>query len=436
MYVKYFTGNLFIICLLLGAWIPVQSDFFSLIFWLVPANIFYFLLLYFSKKENNILFYLLIAVAIRIALIFSTPQLSDDYFRFIWDGHIFLKGENPYEKTPREYVSSPETMGDLYRFSHLNSPRFHSVYPPFLQYIFKLSVFFGDNRPDIQIFVLKLFYAFFSIGMVLILPKLLKLYQQKTWQALIYLLNPLVLLEEMGNLHAEGIMVFFLALFLFVLKKFPHYAFLPLATAIAVKLTPLLLIPSLILRLSFKRALLFVAGVMTILTLFFIPFLQGIMKGGFFLSLGLYFNKLELNAYGYNLFKISGYLTHGYNMIKILGPLTAVISTFFILYFSFRKKGKLWGSFPVQALILYFIYLFFSPVIHPWYLIPLLFFTSFHPLKFVIVWSVLVFLSYSHYQYGLNKEHYPIVFFEYLTVTIFLIIDLYPYIFRREKFSI
>ena len=436
MYVKYLIGVLFAFCLLFAVWIPSQSDFIAIVIFLVPANIGYFLLLYFSKRERYLLFYLLLALAIRVLLIFSSPNLSDDYFRFIWDGNISLKAKNPYEKTPKEHISSPETMGDLYNFAHLNSPKYHSVYPPFLQYLFKFSAYIGDNRPDIQILVLKLFYAFFSIGMVFLLPHLLNLYSINSWQALIYLLNPLVLLEEMGNLHAEGIMVFFLALFLVLIKKFPHYAFLPFATAIAVKLTPLMLIPSILVRLKFKRALFFGSGVLILLMLYFLPFVHGILKGGFFESLGLYFNKLEFNAYGYNMFKIFGYLTHGYNRIKVLGPLTAIISTVLILFLSLKKGRVSWDSFPLQALSLYFIYLFFSPVIHPWYIIPLVFFGAFLNLKFVIVWSAFAILSYSHYQNGMDKEQYPLVFIEYFMVTLFLIMDLYRLYNKKEKLPI
>jgi len=436
MYVKYLIGVLFAFCLLFAVWIPSQSDFITIVIFLVPANIAYFLLLYFSKREDYLLFYLLLALAIRVALIFSSPNLSDDYFRFIWDGNISLKGENPYEKTPKEHISSTESMGDLYNFAHLNSPKYHSVYPPFLQYLFKFSAYIGDSRPDIQILVLKLFYAFFSIGMIFLLPHLLKLYSINSWQALIYLLNPLVLLEEMGNLHAEGIMVFFLALFLVLIKKFPHYAFLPFATAIAVKLTPLMLIPSILVRLKFKRALFFSSGVLMVLMLYFLPFVHGILKGGFFESLGLYFNKLEFNAYGYNIFKFFGYLTHGYNRIKVLGPLTAIISTVLILFLSLKKGRVSWDTFPLQALSLYFIYLFFSPVIHPWYIIPLVFFGAFLNLKFVIVWSAFAILSYSHYQYGMDKEQYPMVFIEYFMVTVFLIMDLYRLYNKKEKLPI
>jgi hypothetical protein len=170
--------------------------------------------------------------------------------------------------------------------------------------------------------------------------------------------------------------------------------------------------------------------------LYFLPFVHGILKGGFFESLGLYFNKLEFNAYGYNIFKFFGYLTHGYNRIKALGPLTAIISTVLILFLSLKKGRVSWDSFPLQALSLYFIYLFFSPVIHPWYIIPLVFFGAFLNLKFVIVWSAFAILSYSHYQNGMDKEQYPLVFIEYFMVTLFLIMDLYRLYNKKEKLPI
>jgi hypothetical protein len=317
----------------------------------------------------------------------------------------------------------------------LNSPEYHSVYPPFLQYLFKYSVKLGDNKLDREIFILKVFYAVFSIATVFLLPYLLKLYGVNTWHAVIYVLNPLVILEEMGNLHAEGIMVFFLALFLVALKKQPKFAFLPFSTAIAVKLTPLLLIPAILWRLRLKQGVFFSLGVFLTLVLFFLPYAGGIIKGGFFESLFLYFNKLEFNAFGYNMFKAFGYLTHGYNKIKTLGPLTAILSTVLILYFSFQKRKEAWHTFPLQCLILYFIYLFFSPIIHPWYIIPLIFFSVFQKVQFVFIWSALSLLSYSHYHEGINKEKYYLVFFEYFVVLLFLGMDIYKFYKDKNKMT-
>jgi hypothetical protein len=435
MYLKYLIGALFSLSLVFGMLSSNQSDFLSLLLWLVPVNIVYFLLLYLSKKDRSISFYLFIAVVIRVSLVFTTPNLSNDYFRFFWDGNVSIQDKNPYDKRPSELIISSAIERDQYLFRHLNSPEYHSVYPPFLQYLFKYSVKLGDNKLDREIFILKVFYAVFSIATVFLLPYLLKLYGVNAWHAVIYVLNPLVILEEMGNLHAEGIMVFFLALFLVALKKQPKFAFLPFSTAIAVKLTPLLLIPAILWRLRLKQGVFFSLGVFLTLVLFFLPYAGGIIKGGFFESLFLYFNKLEFNAFGYNMFKAFGYLTHGYNKIKTLGPLTAILSTVLILYFSFQKRKEAWHTFPLQCLILYFIYLFFSPIIHPWYIIPLIFFSVFQKVQFVFIWSALSLLSYSHYHEGINKEKYYLVFFEYFVVLLFLGMDIYKFYKDKNKMT-
>jgi len=155
------------------------------------------------------------------------------------------------------------------------------------------------------------------------------------------------------------------------------------------------------------------------------------MRGGFFESLSLYFNALEFNAFGYNIFKFFGYLIYGYNKIKLLGPLTACISFILIIYFSI-KKGKGTREFlPLQCLILYFTHLFFSPVVHPWYLIPLVFFSVFNRMHFVVVWTIFSTLSYSHYQEGMNKEQYYLVFLEYAVVLVVLWNDL-----RQRRFDV
>lgn len=430
MYLKYLIGAVFSFCLVFGMLSANQSDFTSILLWLVSVNIGYFLLLYLSKNDSSLSFYFFITVIIRISLVFTTPNLSDDYFRFIWDGNISIQDKNPYDKRPSELITSSSVNRDHYLYRHLNSPEYHSVYPPFLQFLFKYSLKLGNNRVDTDLLILKVFYALFSIGMVFLLPVILKLYDLNPWRAMIYLLNPLVIIEEMGNLHAEGILVFFLALFFLFLKKFPHYAFLPFSTAIIVKLTPLLLLPSILWRLSLRQRFVFCFGLLLVIILSFFPYTDGLMRGGFFKSLTLYFNALEFNAFGYNLFKYWGYLIYGYNKIKLLGPSTAGISFILILYFSIKKGKGLWESFPLQCLVLYFIYLFFSPVVHPWYLIPLVFFSVFNRMYFVIVWTTFSMLSYSHYQGGINKEQYYLVFLEYAIVLIVLWTD-----FSQKRFN-
>jgi len=136
MYLKYLIGALFSLSLVFGMLSANQSDFLSLLLWLVPVNIVYFLLLYLSKKDRSISFYLFIAVVIRVSLVFTTPNLSDDYFRFFWDGNVSIQDKNPYDKRPSELIISSAIERDQYLFRHLNTSHHHFQF----DYLFIISL--------------------------------------------------------------------------------------------------------------------------------------------------------------------------------------------------------------------------------------------------------------------------------------------------------
>ena len=46
---------------------------------------------------------ILIAIVARCVLLFMTPNLSDDFYRFYWDGNVVMDGENPYKQIPSFY---------------------------------------------------------------------------------------------------------------------------------------------------------------------------------------------------------------------------------------------------------------------------------------------------------------------------------------------
>ncbi len=45
----------------------------------------------------------LAALAIRVILLAAEPELSDDIFRYIWEGRVVEFGGNPYQHAPREH---------------------------------------------------------------------------------------------------------------------------------------------------------------------------------------------------------------------------------------------------------------------------------------------------------------------------------------------
>jgi alpha-1,6-mannosyltransferase len=88
---------------------------------------------------------LLLGLAGRAVLLFSLPSLSDDYNRFLWDGHLSAAGISPFGLLPKQALELGIAAVNEELFNQLNSPDYFTVYPPLNQSIFELSVSLGNN---------------------------------------------------------------------------------------------------------------------------------------------------------------------------------------------------------------------------------------------------------------------------------------------------
>jgi hypothetical protein len=397
----------------------------------------------FKKKlfqhKASFRYLLLLAIGLRGLLLFTTPNLSDDYFRFVWDGNGIVNGINPFESKPSEFVFEDNEHDDFLETEVLegtseifpggmNSKDYYSVYPPFNQLVFATSSFLAGDNLQLNVFCLRFFIFLFEIGTLLLLVALLKLFDLSKKKVFIYAFNPLVIVELIQNLHFEGMTLFFVfaAVYLLIKNKVV-FSGLVYALAITTKLVPLLFLPLFLFKVPFKKLIVFygVIGVSTLL--FFTPFMGVNLVETFGSSIRLYFKTFEFNASIYYLLREIGYWNVGYNTIHVIGKYTSMVvlgSVLLLIAFNYKKKEfKQVFKLMVWALLIYYS---LASIVHPWYVIYLLAFAVFTNYRFPIVWSCVVVLSYLAYRdIGLVQESFWVVFIEYSIVMIAVFSDLY-----------
>lgn len=387
-----------------------RSDFVALI--LLVSGMFLIYLLVISRRSNmNIYWVLVSGILFRLLFFDHTPQLSDDYFRFLWDGRLTALGENPYETKPENI--SPEAVIFNYNGEELldmNSLSYYSVYPPVCQIIWATSDLFSSHQMKWGIHYLRGFVWLMEIGTMFLLVSLLR---KNPHSVAIYAWNPLVIIEFSGNLHPEFIMVFFMVLAWYLWNRKWHTASAAaFGLAVSAKLIPLIIIPFLVVRIGWKKTIVFalVSGIIVLIT--FVPFLTPALVANCGSSLDLYFRNFEFNGSIYYISRSIGEWIYGYNTIHHLGPILSLIAFICILMLAFKKSLH----FFVALGWAFTVYLLFSTTVHPWYIATLVVFAAFTRQKVAIVWSLVAFLSYSHYSVDPGREFFPLIALEYTAV--------------------
>lgn len=381
--------------------------------------------------EEDVNFWIIASIVFRAALLFSMPALSDDFYRFIWDGRMLAAGENPFSHVPSFYMDPSHALPgldpDLYE--KLNSKHRFSSYPPVCQFMYWISVKLSPDSIHGSVLVMKNILLLFEIGTLWLIRRLTPHFNIPAAAVLMYALNPLVILEISGNLHFEGVMVFFLLLaILFLLRNRTVLSTAAYALSVCTKLIPLVILPLLFRALGKKKAIVYwsITGVFTILL--YLPLLDTGIIQGYTTSLGYYFQRFEFNASIYYLIRGLGYLIFGFNIIQYAGPLLAIVAAALILRVAFRPTYLSFARalnsdlFKAMSLCL-LVYFLSTTILHPWYIITLLAISIFAGYRFPIVWTGVVFLTYAGYTKTAYHENYFFVALEYIIVILWLLFE-------------
>jgi alpha-1,6-mannosyltransferase len=395
-----------------------------------------------SESETEISFWILAAILFRLCFLFSTPLLSDDFYRFIWDGRLLAAGVHPFAELPRYYIESNSAIPGIDKslFDNLNSPDYFTIYPPINQFIFWVADRLSFGSITSSVIVIRLIIIASEIGTIWLIKKILNHYQLPARNALLYALNPLIIIELTGNLHFEALLIFFLLLsyWLLISGKLISSA-ISFSLAICTKLVPLIFLPLLFSRLGWRKSSIYylIVGAFTILL--FLPLLNTEIISGFNESIGYYFKKFEFNASIYYLVREWGFWKYGYNIIQTVGWKLAAYCTVAILLFATIDGSKVkrltnidnrTSSIFTASLFVLLFYLAFATIVHPWYTTTLLALSVFTTFRFPVVWTALIFLTYVGYSPGGFSENLLVTAFEYMVVFGYLVYEL---IWKKEK---
>ncbi|MCB0395614.1 MAG: hypothetical protein KDD36_03110 [Flavobacteriales bacterium] len=370
-------------------------------------------------------------VVLRLLFLLSIPELSDDFYRFIWDGHVMHRNQNPYLVIPADWAGQLSD-GATGMLAHMNSPEYHTVYPPVCQFLFWLATAQSPDDVFSSMVWLRVLTVIAETGTMFLMVAILRYYKLPAGHMWFYGLNPLVVLELTGNLHPDAFMIFFSVLFYYLwVSRKTWWSAGALGLAIGAKLLPLLILPFLFKHLGVKRFISYALIVAIVFLGGFIPFLSLEVISGMMSSIHLYFRYFEFNASVYYLIRETLSAFYGYNPIALVGPMMAgicVVLLFIRVVFTMQKSTRL-SDDVVWA---FFLYLLCALVVHPWYVTILAAFTVISEKKFALVWTYLVFLSYHRYRTPGVDDSLLIIFLEYLLLAVAVWVELYrPHLFRR-----
>ena len=316
---------------------------------------------------------LLLAAAWRVALLGAAPLVSDDAYRYVWDGRVQRHGLDPLRTVPADPALA-HLHTDVTRRIDPTSAALPSIYPPLAQ-----RYFLGVTSVHESAFAMAAAALLCDLAVIGLIGRWLAVTGRSRWWTLAWAWHPLVALEGAGGGHVDAAGTLLLVGAAYALsRRRSLLAAIALAGAFAVKFLPLVLAP-----LFWKRVRLVDGALAALLVaLLYQPFLAGAeLPAG---SLGTYVAQWRFNG---PLFR---WLAAGLGA----GPavVLAVAAGLAAAIHARRTRGRgdpaAWAWPLAAALCL-------MPAIYPWYLVWLIPFLAPRVNWPLVVWTLASLLTYT-----------------------------------------
>ncbi len=314
----------------------------------------------------------------RVTLLFTIPTLSDDVYRYLWDGHLANAGVSPYAlplDSPRlDYLDIPLR-------AQANNRWMASPYLPAAQFIFAgLTRLFPLTPLSMQMAM-----VLFDFGNGLLLLMLLQLAKLPAHRLMLYFWNPLVVVSVAHGAHVDAWMVLLtlLAIWLMLARPSTRLAPLILAMATLTKILPALLLPVLFWRWRWKFLVIYLLAVAAVLTVAAGSVGWGLSDpldgDGLFGAIRIYAEQWNFNSGLFHWLEIE--ILPLWNIADPNQAAKQIVGLFMlsVLAIVWLKSRGLESSPKTLRLMTgpLMAYLLLTPTVHPWYALILLAFIPF-----------------------------------------------------------
>jgi alpha-1,6-mannosyltransferase len=341
---------------------------------------------------------LFVAILARILMLPMPPSLSDDGYRYVWDGMLQWQGINPFDYRPSD--PALEALANHPVFVHLNSADYFSVYPPLSQLSFMIGGWLPAESWLWSFLLMKFVVVGAEIGALFLLARIVS-----SRNLVLYAWNPLVIIETAGQAHTETLLVALLIISLWAYgADRPRLSAVALSLSIWVKLYPIFLVPFLLRRVGWRFVWIPVVTSVLVIAPYFSP---GAISNATE-SLRLYVEHFEFYSGTYLslkwvLYKVG--FARGFE--RVLG---ATLAATYILYLGGLYVLDARRNWKLSHVLFLAIagYLAAATTIHPWYFVGILGLIVFKS-RPTWSWFWLASISTGTYLLYSNGVYWPVV---------------------------
>ena len=331
------------------------------------------LVLHGPGSKRLLLVCLLLGLVWRTVLVAAAPLVSDDIYRYVWDGRVQRHGFNPYHTTPND-TDVQHLHTDLTRQIDPTSAELPTIYPQAAELFFRLVTTVHESTTAMIGAAVA-----FDLLTVFVLWRWLATTGRDPWWVLAYAWHPLVALEGAGGGHIDLLGTLLVVTTGYALsKRWSLLAASALALSVTVKLLPIVVLPLLWRRVRLRDAAIAV-GLAGFVYLPFVGHGVSAPVG----SLGAYAERWRFNGPFFEL--LESYL--GPFGVLALATVGGMAVAWRLRQTTQLNDPRAW-AWPLATA------LFLMPAVYPWYLVWLTPFLTIRANWPLLAWTLTSILTY------------------------------------------